>query len=110
MKLAFVANIWVCHLVPRKYIMVKEQASQGTQPCQMKQKPGVHTPQNLDRVARSRLSGGLPGSLGWPGSPAMEPTEDLPRLQLVSRISAVCLATELQMSPLPGSTGAAALC
>lgn len=110
MKLAFVANIWVCHLIPSKYTIVTEQASQGTQPCQTKQTPGVHTPQNLDSVAHSRLSGGLPGSLGWPGSPAMEATEDLPRLQLVSRISAACLATESQMSPLPGSTGAAALC
>lgn len=88
--------------------MVKEQASQETQPCQTKQKPGVHTPQNLDGIARSGLSGELPGSLGWPGSPAVEPTEDLPKLQLVSRISAVCPATESQMSPLPGSTGAAA--
>lgn len=110
MKLAFVANIWVCHLIPSKYIIVTEQASQGTQPCQTKQTPGVHTPQNLDSVTHSRLSGGLPGSLGWPGSPAMEAKEDLPTLQLVSRISAVCLATESQMSPLPGSTGAAALC
>lgn len=88
--------------------MVKEQASQGTQPCQTKQKPGVHTPRKLGGVAGSRLSGGRPGSLGWPGSPATEPTEDLPELQLASRIPAVCPATELQRSPLPGSTGAVA--
>lgn len=58
------------------------------------------------------MAGALGGAARWHRWAwllAVELAKHPPRLELVSQISPVCQATELQVSPRPSSTGAATL-
>lgn len=91
-----------------KYTIVLEQASQGTQPCQTKQTPGVHRPTETWQCSTLRLWVDCGGPrLAW--LPSHGPGRSA-QAQLVSRDFSCVPGHWVTDVTLPGSTGATAAC